>query len=702
MKNYTVLHLHSDFSNPTTSIDSVTKYHEYIDMACNLGMKAMAFTEHGNIFGWVNKKKHIESRGMKYIHGVEMYVTKTLKEKVRDNYHACLYARNYEGVLELNKLLSGAYERNESNHFYYAPRITFEELMATSDNIIITTACVGGILGKGDENLKYKYLKFLSKNKHRCFLEVQHHIDTKQIEYNKELKEYSKKYGIRLISATDTHALNETHAKGRAILKKAKEPSIFGGKKLSTKLLNDDDESGWDIIFKTYKELVANFRQQGVFSNEEIDEFINNTNVLADMVEEFTLDTSYKYPKLYDNPEAVLKQKIMAGIKERGVDKYPNYPEYIERIKRELKTYKHNKAEDFLLLDEDIKQEAKRQGRYYGYGRGSVSGSIIAYLLGLTEIDSIKHNTNFERFMSTERVSLADIDTDYAPSDREFIKDYIQHHDKIFMAEIITFNTIALKGSIRDVGRALGMELYIINEICNTIEEDEERWRNTYPELFEYVDIVNGTIISAGQHPCGVITSPIPLDETVGLLTMSTSKYPVSMINMKEVDSLNFVKLDVLGLDNIEIINKTCEMAGIERLTPDNVPLEKEVWDSIRDNTVGIFQWESDLASKYIAKLFSEETIAKIKEVNPEFSYIDLLDMGNGAIRPAGASYREELANGVFKDNGHKVLNDFLAPTLGYLVFQEQIIEFLNKFCGFTMGEADTVRRGFAKVILAF
>jgi DNA polymerase-3 subunit alpha len=167
---------------------------------------------------------------------------------------------------------------------------------------------------------------------------------------------------------------------------------------------------------------------------------------------------------------------------------------------------------------------------------------------------------------------------------------------------------------------------------------------------------------------------------------------------MKEIDSLNFVKLDVLGLDCVGLINDTCDLVGIDRLTPDNVDLtDIKVWDSIRDDNTAIFQFESDSAGGYLQELFSDNTIKNIKRVNPNFSYIDLMSMANGAIRPAGASYREELAKGIYRDNGHKALNEFLAPTLGYLVYQEQIIEFLHKFCGYTMGEADIVRRGFAK-----
>ena len=157
---------------------------------------------------------------------------------------------------------------------------------------------------------------------------------------------------------------------------------------------------------------------------------------------------------------------------------------------------------------------------------------------------------------------------------------------------------------------------------------------------------------------------------------------------MKVIYGLNFVKLDILGLDNIEIINETCKLANIERLVPGNIIDDEKVWKDIRDNTIFIFQWESDNAQNYLKQLFSDETVEKIKENNKDFKYIDLMSVGNGAIRPAGASYRNELAKGLYRDNGHKSLNEMLAPTLGYLVYQEQIIEFLNKFCGFTMGEA--------------
>lgn len=686
MKNFTYIHLHSSCSNGVTNIDSVTPYDDYIKKAKELGMTAMAFTEHGNIFSWVNKKRHIEAAGMKYIHGAEFYVTETLSEKIRDNYHCCLYAKNYEGVLELNQLSSNSFNR-EDGHFYYVPRVTIDELISTSDNIIVSTACLGGILHKGNEAVKEKFLSFLKKNRHRCFLEIQHHNDIsgEQGEYNRYLYELSKKIGVPLIAGTDTHALNEAHLEGRRILQKAKNVRFA-------------DEESWDLTFKTYDELVAAYKAQNVLPMNVVLEAIDNTNRLAAMVEEFSLDESYKYPHLWEDSEKVFLDKIHEGIKKRGVDKLPNLNEYLDRIENELKAYRHNGAIDFMLLMEDIISWCTDNEIYVGYGRGSVNGSVIAYLLGITEMDSIKHKLNFERFMNTSRVSLSDIDTDFPPSRIDDVKKYIYSKTGLYCCDIVTFNTIALKGAIRDVGRALEMPLKTVSEICDSVESKEDNLRKKYPELFKYVDLVIGTIVSVGSHPCGCVVSPHSITDRLGTFTTSTSEYPISQIYMKEIDGLNYVKLDLLRLDTIELINETCKMANIERLTPDNVDIDDiNVWNSMRDDTTQIFQWEGDMGGSYIKRLLSDENIAKFKKINKDVDRMTLLSIGNSAIRPAGASYRDDLANGVIRKSGSAAIDEFLKPTFGYLVFQCQIIEFLHQYCGFTMGEADIVRRHFAK-----
>lgn len=686
MPNFTYIHLHSDMSNGVTNIDSVTKYDDYINRAKELGMKALAFTEHGSVFGWCNKKKHIEAAGMKYIHGMEAYVTEDIENKQRDNYHCVLLARNYEGFLEINELSSKSFNRNDG-HFYYTPRITYDELENTSDNVIISTACLGGILNKGNDVIREKFINFLRRNKHRCFLEIQHHMDEGQKKYNQFLYALSKEIGVPLVSGTDTHALNDEHLEGRSILQKSK--NVFF-----------EDEESWDLTFKSYDELVAAYEKQKSLPMDVVLKAIENTNVIADMVEEYKIDESYKYPHLWEDSLGTFRRKIEEGIKRRGVDKYSNYQEYLDRIEYEMEAYIHNGAIDFMLLMEDIIAWCKTKDIQVGYGRGSVNGSVIAWLLDITEMDSIKHNLNFDRFMNVERVSLSDVDTDFPPSRIEEVKEYIFSKHGLYCSDIITFNTVADKGAIRDVGRALGMPLTEVADICNSVDNEElyEKSREKYKELFKYVDLIKGTIVSIGSHPCGTIVSPITLSDSVGLCTTSTSNHPISQIYMKEVDGLNYVKLDLLKLDTIELISETCKLANIDMLTPDNVDItDVEVWNSMRDDTTSIFQWEGNTGDSYIKKLLSDENIEKFKEVNENVDRMTLLSIGNSAIRPAGASYREDLASGVVRKTGSKPIDDFLSSTFGYLVFQEQIIAFLHQYCGFTMGEADIVRRGFAK-----
>ena len=694
--NYVVYHLHSDLSNGVTNIDSVTKFQEYIDAAKECGMKAMAFSEHGSIFEWWHKKCAIEEAGMKYIHAVEAYLTESLDEKIRDNYHCVLIAKNFEGFKELNKLVSQSFNRKD-NHFYYVPRISFEELFNTSENIIFTTACVGGVMHKANETVRSKFLKFMCQHKDRCFFEVGHHIDEKQVQYNQYLKKLSDEYGIPLIAGTDTHVLNEVHEKGRSILQRSKNIYFEG-------------EDKWDLKFHSFPELVEAYKLQGSLSKEDYMRAINNTNLLADMVEEFTLDTNTKYPHIYDNPKETFRQKVMEAkaknpyIKERYTEERIN-----KVIEEEFEVYEKTQSIDFMLLQTYLREWETANGIQCGYGRGSVSGSMIAYILGITKMDSLKFDLNFFRFMNPSRVTNADIDTDYSGKDRDTVKQFLLR-DKMNLpgirsAEIITFNTIAMKGAIKDVCRALNVPLDEAQQLSNAVFQNDkkqweidDKWRSEYPEVFTYVDIVDGTIVSIGTHPSGVLISDLPIDETVGLCSISTSDYPVSMINMKELDDLMYVKLDILGLDNIGVINETCKILGIDRLDPDNVDLDDEaVWKSIRDDTTLIFQWESNSAQAYLKKFMSDKTIAKAKEVNKDFSYIKWLSFGNGLIRPGCASFRDDIANGNVNITGFKELDDALAMTFGRITMQEDIMRFCKNFCGYSDAESDTVRRGIAK-----
>lgn len=384
MNNYFCYHLHSDLSNAVTNIDSVTKFSEYVERAKELGMKSLAFSEHGSCFEWYHKKEAIERAGMKYVHAAEVYVTETLNEKIRDNMHCVLLARNYNGFLELNRLISASFNRKD-NHFYYVPRISLEELYATSDNILITTACVGGILGKGNDDVRASFIEFAVRNKGRVFLEIGHHRDEKQVSYNKLMRRLSETYGLDLIAGTDTHVLNKTHESGRSILQKAK--NIFF-----------EGEENWDLKFKTYDELVSAYRAQGALPERVFMAAIENTNRLADMIEPFTLDTSTKYPHIYEDPENTFYRKVKEAEQSHPYALQNHSREELDRrIDEEFEVYKATKSIDFMLLQTYLRDWEKQNGIQCGYGRGSVSGSMIAYLLGVTQMDSMKFGLNFFR-----------------------------------------------------------------------------------------------------------------------------------------------------------------------------------------------------------------------------------------------------------------------------------------------------------------
>lgn len=699
MSNYVVYHLHSDLSNGVTNIDSVTKYSEYVKRAAELGMTALALSEHGSVFDWYGKKEAIEKAGMKYIHAAEFYITEKIETdengvaiKLRDNWHCVLVAKNLDGVKEINRLATKSFNRHDG-HYYYAPRIEFEDLLGTSNNVIVTTACLGGILNRASDDVQSRFINFLAANKDRCFLEIQHHNVVDQIVYNKKLIDLHNKYGIPLIAGTDTHSLNNEHADGRRILQLSKN-------------IHFEDEDGWDLTFKSYDELCEAYENQGIIPKNVYLEAIDNTNKMAAMIESFELDKSTKYPHIYDDPDKTFKKKINEA--------YNNHPylksryarkQVVNQILEEYEVYKKVGAIDFMLLETYLREWERENDIQCGYGRGSVSGSIIAYALGITQMDSLKFNLNFFRFMNPARVTNADIDTDYCSKDRDKIK-YFLLHDKMNLphiktSEIITFNTIATKGAIKDVCRALNISLDEAQQISDAVNNDgtiDDKWKEKYPKVFKYVDIVSGTIVSIGSHPSGVLVSDRDIDGDVGLCSLSTSDYPVSMLDMHGLDDQMYVKLDILGLDNIGVINECCKLVGIDRLTPDNVNLnDEDVWRSIRDDTTMIFQWESNSAAAYLKKFMSDDVIAKAKERSKDFSYIKWFSFGNGLLRPACASYRDEVADGIFYDNGFKELNDFLAPEAGRVCMQETIMQFLVKFCGYSNAESDNVRRAIAK-----
>lgn len=670
-KNYVVYHLHTEDS----LLDSCTNYKLYVDKAVELGQKAIAFSEHGNIYNWIEKKMYCDEHNIKYIHGIECYLTETLDEKIRDNYHTVLLAKNYDGVKEINNLIELS---TRADHYYYKPRITFDEFFALSDNIIKISACLASPLNK----LRYELDKPLYRRetgiqydrlcKKYDYFEIQPHINSEeQKDYNKYLLELSKKYNTPLIMGTDTHSLNAYKAECRSILQLSKR-------------IEFSNEDTFDLTYKSYDELVEMCKKQNCFPIEVYLTAIENTNVMADSIENWELDKKVKYPKSYDNEEYVLKQRIFEMYKDkvrRGV--ITNDKRYIDNIKEELRVFKKINMIGFMLFMSELMCWCKENGIPTSPCRGSVGGSTVAYITDIIDVDPVKWNTVFSRFANEDRVEVGDIDVDIAPDQRKLVYQHIIDKfgtDKT--AYILAMGTISDKGTIDDIGRALGIKWsrehnggenpYSLANVAKIKEEydiNAEATKEKYPELFYYFDGLLGTVVSQSMHPAGIVVSPITLPDNYGVFwgeNKEKEKVLILSVNMEEVHECGLVKYDILGLKNIQILRECCKFAGIKYPAAHEINWEdEEVWKHITDSPVGIFQFESPFAYELL------------KQYQPR--KINDLSLVNASLRPSGTSYRDRLIAREKNKNPSKQIDDLLKENNGFLCIEEsQKISTLN------------------------
>lgn len=782
-KNYTAYHVHSELS----LLDSATKFQDYIDRAVQLGQTAIAFTEHGNIYQWVAKKMACDKAGIKYLHGVECYLTEQLyeypdanelwreaqsgrneqdakkalaemmesgKKKVRDNYHTILIAKNYDGILEINNLVSLS---NRDDHFYYKPRITFEEFLGISDNVIKISACLASPLNK----MSVRHPMYEKLLKHYDYLEVQAHNFGEQISYNCHLAEMSKKYGIPLIVGTDTHSIDAYKAECRSIMQLAKHIEFA-------------DEDSFDLTYKTYDELVEMFRIQGALPEQVFLEAIENTNRMADSVEPFELDISFKYPKLYGNAaedKAVFEDTIRKNLQSK-IDEGAITPEQIQNfkdaIKEECRVFDKIDMSGFMLFMSELVTWCKSNGIPIGFNRGSCGGSRVAYVTNTTDLNPETWHTVFSRFCNEDRKEIGDIDIDVSPSDRDKVYGYIiNRFGQEKTAFILAIGTIKSKGCIDEICRALGVkwnkehqrdergfrkalellkdnsasvrfgnqpdgcELYhfdengtliiskqfeniprielvkqftkeysklkeenekifqknpwvgkVNTEIKDLFELDEEKARSQYPEVFYYYDGLLDVAISQSMHPAGIVASPITLRDHYG--TFLSEGKEILQIDMECVHEAGLVKYDILGLKNIEIIKDTYALIGKPYPKSHEINWNDDaVWNDMLRSPIGIFQFES---------AFAFDSLRKFKT----HSIYDM-SLVTACIRPSGASYRDELLQRKPHHNPSPIIDDLLKDNLGYLIYQEDTIKFLQQICGLSGSEADNVRRAIGR-----
>lgn len=759
-------HLHDDTSNCNGFADSCVKYKDYIKLAQENNMTAIAFSNHGGIYDWVLKKQACDRADIKYIHGVELYLCHKLEDNTR-GWHIGLYAKNWSGVKELNALMSlstskGRAPDHTDRHLYFNPRISFEELFATSSNIIITTACLAsplwrlsqgsktGILSEAEAEeqekrllLRDELLAWLAHNKDRCFLEIQHHNNEDQIAYNKMLYEWSKIYGIPLIAGTDTHSTTAYKTECRKVLQKSKKTS------------GAYEDEGLDLTWKTYDQLTDCFRQQGALPMEVCLAAIENTNVLADMVEPFTLDRSFKYPTLYgENANAqfvALIRKMFCQKMNEGIIDTKRLDEYQKRIREEFDAFAAQGMESFMMFMSELLMWCKEEGIHTTPCRGSVGGSLIAYIIGITDVDPLIWHTVFARFCNADRISLADIDVDFSPADRPKVYEYIiKRFGNRNSAYILTTGTVQDRGSIDLLARGLeynntervkaiknrydsaySVYAQVVNECIgdlkelseieklsalspnfddyavyvkriqnvekiNILTDCKEKWdvlREENKDLFYYFDGIKGCIVSKGMHAAGIIGSPITLDDNLGVFYKDGNPdMPVSFCSMKAVDSLNYVKFDILGLKTVGIIQDALKLAEAEWPYAHKVDWDdSRVWTDIVRCNAGIFQFEGDFAHTLLRTMI--ESMAK-KNIAPTINHMSMV---SAALRPSGKSYRDKLVRGEVHKNPSGEIDELLKENNGYLIFQEDTIKFLTNICDFGGAEADTTRRAIGK-----
>lgn len=675
-------HCHSDYS----LLDSCTNFQDYIALAVRDGSKALSISEHGKPLNWTEKWAACKKAGLRYIHSVEIYLTESLDEKIRDNYHTVLMAKNLDGLKELNEVVS---KSCDEDHFYYANRISFDEFLGLSNNIISTSACLGSPLNKLPED----HPRFLELLRKYDFLEVQAHNHPDQIAFNKKLLRLSKEYNKPLIAGTDTHSSTKYKAECRAVLLSAKHKA-YG------------DEDAFDLTYKTYDELVSMFEAQGALPREEYIKAIDNTNLLYDLTEEIELDTTIKYPILYgsrENDEAKFietVENLFAEKLAKGIIPKSQEAAFRRAIDEEMRVFKKLDMMGFMLSMSELIRWCKDQGMAIGTARGSVGGSRVAYVTDIIDLNPEKWHTIFSRFANESRKEIGDIDIDCVESDRPAIFKYITNRfgaDKT--ARVASFGTMKEKSVIDDVGRHLAIKwsethplsddgdnpwsLPCIAKIKKDYDADPEKTKKRYPELFYYMDGLVDTKISQSVHPAGMVISPISLDDNFGVFNKDNEN--CLMLDMENIhDFTGLAKYDFLILKTVQVIRDTCRYLNQPYPKTHEIDWDDQaVWQDMISSPAAIFQFEGKYA------------FDSLKKFRPK-SIFDM-SLVTACIRPTGASYRDNLLARKPHKNPSEIIDKLLENNLGYLVYQEDTIAFLQQICGLTGSEADNIRRAIGR-----
>ena len=697
--NFTHLHVHTEYS----LLDGSNKIKEYVARVKKLGMDSAAITDHGVMYGVIDFYKEAKAQGIKPILGCEVYVAPGSRfDKEAGNnedryYHLVLLAENNEGYQNLMKIVSIGF----IDGFYYKPRVDIETLETYHEGIIALSACLAGEIpryimrGMYEEACKsaLRYQNIFGKN--NFFLELQDHGMPEQKQVNQSLLRMSREMGIELVATNDVHYTYAEDVKPHDILL-----CLQTGKRLA-----DEDRmryEGGQYFVKSPEEMATLFPYAP--------EALENTYKIAQRCNVEIEFGVTKLPK-YDVPEGYTSWEYLNKLCWDGfAERYPDDTGKLrDQLTYELSIIQKMGYVDYFLIVWDFIKYSRDHGIAVGPGRGSAAGSLVSYTLGITNIDPAKYQLLFERFLNPERVSMPDIDVDFCFERRQEVIDYVvRKYGKDRVAQIVTFGTLAARGVLRDVGRVMDMPYAFVDSIAKMVPQELnitlDRALKTNPEfktlydtneqVRELVDMsmrLEGLPRHTSMHAAGVVISQKAVDEYVPLSRAQDGSL-TTQFTMTTLEELGLLKMDFLGLRTLTVIQNAVRMAEQGhgcKIDVDHIDYnDKAVLDSLgTGKTDGVFQLESTGMKNFM------------KELKPQ-SLEDII-AGISLYRPGPMDFIPQYIRG--KNHPETItydcpqLESILEPTYGCIVYQEQVMQIVQKLAGYTLGRADLVRRAMSK-----
>lgn len=701
MPKFVHLHTHSHYS----LLDGLGKIDDLIARTKELGMDSLALTDHGNLYGAVEFYKKAKKAGIKPIIGVEAYIApKNHKEKPANGeenyYHLVILAQNHQGWKNLIKLITIAH----LDGFYYKPRMDKQLLRQYSKGLMALSACIGGevakkILNNNLEQAEQAALEYQDIfGKGNFYLEIGHHPGVaKTVKANEGLKKIAAKTGIPLVATQDLHYVLKEDAPYHDILL-----AVQTGNKISDTdrlTLKDDDFS-----LRSPEEMAELFK--------DTPEAIENTVRIA---EQCNLEIELGKIQLpqFDVPDGKTANKYLEElIWERVAQRYPNPTQEVkDRVTYELGVIEKTGFADYFLIVQDFVNWAKDHGIVVGPGRGSAAGSIIAYILNITDIDPLKYELLFERFLNPERVQMPDIDIDFADTRRDEVFGYLEEkYGKDRVAHIITFGTMAARAAIRDAGRAMGLSYTFCDQIAKLIPFNAklDDAIKTVPELKTMYDSnddakrvldaakkLEGVARHASVHACGTVIAKLPLTEHLPIQhAPQDDNIIITQFEMHSVEDLGLLKMDLLGLKNLTIIEDTIRLVedihGL-RIDISQIPLNDALTFQLLQvaDTTGVFQLESAGMRRYLKEL-------RPSELEDIIAMVALYRPGPMELIP---QYIKRKFGNERVSYLHPLLEPVMKKTYGIMIYQEQLMAGARALSGLSLAEADILRKAVGKKI---